>query len=232
MEEERASQLFSAPQAGQPGKPSEQPEAGKVSFDPDAFKAEIVKAVGGVVTEQLEKRDRAAQSRQDKFEARVKKENEATLQALQAIGVVPTPEQQKVIHQQNAQKVMAEFQSEPSAGQPAQAPAQEPPTPARPLEDWMLRIRDRLYAKHGVELGKDDPELASVRDDDEPTMYETLDAALTAKKMRQARAAAGAAQGRMPILPASGQPSNANPLEGITDPIELLTRAFSKRPAR
>jgi hypothetical protein len=218
--------LFGGEPAGQPDKtpaPEQAPTVTSEAKEPQP-RYLTVEEFNRALDEREAKRKRDEQSMADRIRNQTQKGLEKLLKAAQAAGITYSPEQVEGLRNGVAQQVQNEItqpeQTSPDqAGQPKPDAAAQAPKP--PTSDWRTETRDKLYAKHGIQLEPGDPEVSTLTDANQVDLILSLDAALKAKSERLARSA-----GRVPFVPASGDPTN--PLAGITDPQELWRRAREK----
>lgn len=190
-------------QAGQPANPSAAwlegaPKSeGNNGLTLDALPT-IVQAA---VEKAMEGYTRKEQSARDKMEARIKKNVQDTLTALQGAGIEVTDDQKKVI-QARVREQMVSDPDQPAdfTQKPAQADPQKQTEPAQPR----VAIAKALMDEYGVQLYDSDLETATVDKSSLAAFTRTLTAALEAKKARTAQEAEAAAQVRAPSATGGG----------------------------
>ena len=191
-------------QAGQPANPSAAwlegaPKSeGNNGLPVDAL-ASVVQAA---VEKAMEGYTRREQSARDKMEARIKKNVQDTLAAVQGAGIEVTDDLKKAVQARVREQVASETDQPVDFTQkPAQAETQKATEPAQPR----VAIAKALMDEYGVQLYDNDPETATIDQSSMAAFTRTLTAALEAKKARKAQADQAAAQVRAPAAPVGGQ---------------------------
>lgn len=179
---------------------------------------ETLTAIRNVVSETLTNFSKQQQSLRDKQEARIKAEVEKQIKAMQQIGVQPTPEQTATL-QEVARKSLLEAPE-------AEKPPEKTPDKSAPVNPYTAEAK-RLMTEAGITLERGDPEIKGIRQDSPTAYLMSILEAVNAKKARLEAEKKGKAQAATPMM--GGNATPGNPLSGITDPRELLTRGLLKK---
>ena len=192
-------------QAGQPANPSAAwLEGAPTSEGNNGLQVDaLTSIVQAAVEKAMEGYTRKEQSARDKMEARIKKNVQDTLTALQGAGIEVTDDQKKVIQARVREQMASETEQPVDFTQkPAQTDAQKQTETAQPR----VAIAKALMDEYGVQLYDADPETATIDQSSMAAFTRTLTAALEAKKARKAQADEEAAKVRAPGVAGGGVP--------------------------
>lgn len=196
------------------GGTDQQPQGGDVSAVADANNAQdrpLTRAeIEKMVDDRAAKQFQALQSMQSKQEARLKKEVENRLAALQATGIQLTPEQANKVFVETEKQFRQEADDKSQVAQPGyqgQTPSNQPPR--NPIEQAAYE----MMVEENVFINQDDPEFAMVNTQTTSgrLFLSSIDKAIEAKKERLARPRGMPAAS--PSLAAAGGNANSNALE-------------------